>query len=305
MGKTTAIRHWLHEASDDCFTAVLVNDFGPMGMDQLILEDDLDESKCRVLMVPGGCVCCTAAGDFSSGMQRILQIDGVQRVLIEPSGIASPGDLIDTMRAMRSQYPIEIRPVVGIVDVSLFDRDLPGASKATIDAGDIVIGNRADLASDDAITAFESMMARTYPPKLKSLVCTNGKVPIAVLDLDGAGEAEGDRPLLSTPSHAHELDAVSSGLCLDASLQFRLDGLLKLVESLAATSGESGILRLKGVFNTDQGWKLIQIAGGRVTRESTAYRRDNRMDWIAEQGPGTDDKVMRLRLMTVLTRPLY
>src|SRR5690606_14091856 len=90
VGKTTAILDRLQRTRGSEFTAVLVNDFGPVGLDGPIIESALGaEAKVDVKMVPGGCVCCTAAAYLTQALAEVARRPGLDRLLIEPSGLAA------------------------------------------------------------------------------------------------------------------------------------------------------------------------------------------------------------------------
>ena len=92
-GKTTIIRRLLERFSD---TAVIVNEFGEVGLDHLLMES-ADEN---IALLPGGCLCCQAKGDLSRALRSLQdrvelgQAPGFRRVVVETSGLADPAPIL-------------------------------------------------------------------------------------------------------------------------------------------------------------------------------------------------------------------
>ncbi len=81
VGKTTAIRHLLANKPEQARWAVLVNEFGEVGVDGAILS----EQGALVKEVPGGCMCCVAGLPMTVGLNTLLA-QKPDRILIEPTG---------------------------------------------------------------------------------------------------------------------------------------------------------------------------------------------------------------------------
>ena len=92
-GKTTAIRAQLGTFAGER-VAIIVNDFGEAGLDEAALSED---EPFRITNIPGGCVCCTAPEGFVDALGAVLE-GQPERLIIEPTGLARPQDLIDTIR---------------------------------------------------------------------------------------------------------------------------------------------------------------------------------------------------------------
>jgi len=89
-GKTTIIRNFLSLASD---TAVIVNEFGEVGIDHLLMET-VDEN---IALLPGGCLCCQAKNDLVRALRSLqARPRPFQRVLVETSGLADPVPILQT-----------------------------------------------------------------------------------------------------------------------------------------------------------------------------------------------------------------
>ena len=95
-GKTTLIRRIIEQANGKRL-ALIVNEFGDIGIDGLML-DDCGSDACRsedIIELANGCICCTVADDFLPSMQALLsQTPPPDHIIIETSGLALPQPLV-------------------------------------------------------------------------------------------------------------------------------------------------------------------------------------------------------------------
>lgn len=291
-GKTTAIRAQLAERRGRRI-AVIVNDFGEAALDEAALGED---EPFRITSIPGGCVCCTAPEGFVDALGAVLA-EAPDRLLIEPTGLARPQDLVDTIRRCAHRDALEIAPLVVLVDPHrLAELEAAGdeASRALLheqaQAADVLVASRCDLATAGEIEGFERYAAGLWPAPLAVHRTSAGRLPPELLDWP-AGEGPRARPARGgsgrARAHVHSTaghrarswvwppDAVFSGTRLRESL-----------ERLAGRADGIPLARLKGIFRTEEGVSRLEIAGGVLHAGPTSFRRDSRADAIVE---GDDD----------------
>ena len=146
-GKTTAIRAQLAQHPGEKI-AVIVNDFGEAGFDEAVLAEG---EPFRITSIPGGCVCCTAPEGFVDALGAVLA-QAPDRLIIEPTGLARPQDLIDTIRRCAHGEALELAPVVVIVDPrQLASGESLALLREQIAAADVLVANRTDLASESEL----------------------------------------------------------------------------------------------------------------------------------------------------------
>jgi G3E family GTPase len=308
VGKTTAILDRLRRSAGREFTAVLVNDFGPVGLDGPIIESTAGAETrdlVKVKMVPGGCVCCTAAAYFVQALGEVARLPRVDRVLIEPSGLAAPDQMVEVLRQLTEQLDLDLRPVIVLLDPAKVRPELVRRIpywQRFVDVADILVANRCDRATAEQVDAFLAMARDWKPPKAAIVTTANAELPEEVWSLQksatpgatpaffSAADSEpfsiaGDRP------SAH--DGQAGGLQWEPARRFDLDRLTLWLQELNR-NGLDGvpILRLKSLLNTPQGWRQLEIASGDVIIKPTAYRSLNRLDGIAA-APGVDEGRMR------------
>lgn len=93
-GKTTLIRHLLAQAPINERWAVLVNEFGDIGLDGAFYSD----LGVAITEVAGGCVCCTTSAAFQQGLNQLIRQYNPDRIFIEPSGLGHPKQIIQQLR---------------------------------------------------------------------------------------------------------------------------------------------------------------------------------------------------------------
>ncbi len=279
-GKTTAIRAQL--ASDPSQNvAVIVNDFGEASLDELALSE---ESPFQITNIPGGCVCCTAPEGFVDALGAVLE-QKPDRIIIEPTGLARPQDLIDTIRRCAHSDKLEIAPVVVLIDPRQLDA-LEGDDALLLSdqaqVADVLVANHTDLCEPAQIERFEKFADALWPAPLAIHLTRYGELPPDALRWpDGQGARAKEHARRAHPSHDHSTaqhrarsfqyapDVVFSRARLDAALR-------------RAIAGDAGapLARLKGIFRTQEGTLRLEVAGGSLHEAPTSYRRDSRVDAI-------------------------
>lgn len=285
IGKTTAIISYLKRQAGRQFVAVLVNDFGPVGLDAAIMEGDLAshaKENTAIKMLPGGCVCCTSAAGLVGALEQVTAMGKVDRVIIEPSGLAMVGDMVDVVADIAGKFGLELRPVITLVEPRLLDR--PGFLKAPyyvrmVEAADILVANRCDLATTEQRTRFMQWADGLWPQKLRVLETVNGDLPDELFQLNSASW-QITRPTGNRDGHSEQ--AFTGGCRFPATQVFDVDRVEQAIQQLAMRGiDDHAILRLKAILHTNEGWKLYEIAGGQQFCRPTDYRHENLLDWIA------------------------
>ena len=111
-GKTTLIRHLLTQAPSNERWAVLVNEFGDIGLDSAFYAD----LGVAIREVPGGCVCCTTSAAFQQGLNQLIRQYNPDRIFIEPSGLGHPKQIIQKLRSDAYQDVLLLSGVFCVLD---------------------------------------------------------------------------------------------------------------------------------------------------------------------------------------------
>ncbi len=289
VGKTTAVKDLLARRADRERIAVVVNEFGTLGVDGALLSDC---ASCILREVPGGCVCCTAMADLEASLEEVCDIVAPTRFVLEPTGLAKPSELVDLLRGPRWAPRFDVRPVITLLDPQ---QDPPktyaesALFRDQVDVADVIVVNRCDLASEEEILRVEEFARALVPEKLLVVRTSHGVIPEAVWDLERPA-APAVTTLLEapTPHHLHGNPPGSSlegyvgrGVAFPPERVLDADRLLRALEGLRDGRITRGrVARAKGIFHTTAGWRVHEIAGGRLSTAPTSWRRDSRVDVI-------------------------
>jgi G3E family GTPase len=166
-GKTTLLRRLL--ASPDMHdTAVLVNEFGEVGLDHHLVQR-LDE---QTILLDHGCVCCTVRHDLVQALTTLLDRDQrgiiapLRRIVIETTGLADPAPLVFTVVTdPMLQHHFRIDSVVTTVDAvnGLLHLDRHPVSRKQVALADEIIITKTDLALPDTVARLSERLRRDNP----------------------------------------------------------------------------------------------------------------------------------------------
>ncbi len=166
-GKTTLLNRLLRRPSL-AGAAVIVNEFGAVGLDHLLIE----ASEEQFTLLDNGCVCCTVRGDLVGTLKALDRRSAagaappLARVIIETTGLADPAPILHTLMAepeLAARFRVDaiVTTVDAVNGASTLDRH-PEAAKQ-IAVADRLLVTKADLASDAEIAALEGRLAGLAP----------------------------------------------------------------------------------------------------------------------------------------------
>ncbi len=289
-GKTTLIRHLMANPQGRRL-AVLVNEFGVVGVDGDILKSCADDN-CpveNIVELSNGCICCTVADDFIPTIEALLALPTrPDHILIETSGLALPKPLLKAFDwpAIRSLITVDgvvtladaeavaagrFAPDVAAVDAQRqadesIDHETPLSEvfEDQIDCADIVLLSKADLAGEAGLAAARAVIEAEAPRRIPILHMTDGVIdPRVILGLSAAAEDDID----ARPSHHdgmgdHEHDDFDS-VVIDLA---EVEDQTALTDAIARLAREQNILRVKGyvAIKGKPMRLLVQAVGERV-----------------------------------------
>jgi G3E family GTPase len=161
-GKTTLARRLLDRPGLTEKTAIIVNEFGDVGIDGAILQD----RNVDMIELTSGCLCCTLKGSLLNAVEDLVAKAGTRRVVIEATGVAQPDELIETFADPSARVRYDIGPIVTIVDSPKFAKlnELLGEFyRAQIEHADMIILNKIDLAPAATLEDARREIARLSP----------------------------------------------------------------------------------------------------------------------------------------------
>ena len=277
-GKTTVLNHLLKLPSL-ADTVVIVNEFGAVGLDHLLIEQAIEDA----VLLKNGCICCTVRGDIADTLDMLWQrreageLPPFRRIAIETTGLADPAPVAHALLAEPgARYACRLDGIVTTVDALHGPQQLDRQPEARrqVAMADRILLTKTDLANPEQIEQTSARIAALNPTApLRRIVA--GNVDAAdVFDL-GPDTAASDarmaqwlRPLETDPHHGHRhgpfrhSDDIASivlrydrpivwsrlQLWLDSVLSLRGDGILRL-KGLVQLEGESQPIVLQGVHH--------------------------------------------------------
>ncbi|MGA9702816.1 CobW family GTP-binding protein [Pseudomonas sp.] len=143
-GKTSLIRHLLAQRPANERWAVLINEFGQIGLDAALLT--LDDDGIALGEVAGGCLCCVNGAPFQVGLGRLLRKARPDRLFIEPSGLGHPAQLLKQLREAPWQSVLAVQPCVLVLDAQALaaGKPLPHAQQAALASAGLLILNKEE-----------------------------------------------------------------------------------------------------------------------------------------------------------------
>ena len=149
VGKTTAIRHLLEQKPTDERWAVLVNEFGEVGIDSNLFEDgDSKRRGVTISQVPGGCMCCANGLPMQMALNLLLAKSKPHRLLIEPTGLGHPKEVLAILTGQYYRDVLALQATLTLVD-SRKIQDERYTTNSTfneqLEIAEVIVANKSDL----------------------------------------------------------------------------------------------------------------------------------------------------------------
>ena len=275
-GKTTILNHIVRQPEMKA-TAVIINEFGEIGIDHLLVET----SEEQMIEINNGCICCTIRGDLADKLGSLAmwldtgRVPPVERVIVETTGLADPAPIMHTLmtdETLLDRY--RLGSVITVVDAVAGSASLARFSEAVkqVAIADRLILTKGDLVarhSDPAAEAALRVRLTELNPRAMLHEAVNGRIDVALLqdaavddaqaafrDFSGwlsaaEGGEEHDCHDHHHAAHAHQRAQDEDGI---TSFVIRIgqavDGrrFNDFLQALVIEFGEK-LLRLKGILN--------------------------------------------------------
>ncbi len=159
-GKTTLLRRLLQDPAM-AGTAVIINEFGDVGLDDALVEK-ADEDT---ILLPSGCVCCAVRGDLTKALAKLHrqhlhgEIPPISRVVLETSGLADPTPIAHTLMTDEDTFRIyQLDGIITTVDAQLGARQLDEQFEPAkqIALADRIVVTKTDLVEQAGVAALEA-----------------------------------------------------------------------------------------------------------------------------------------------------
>jgi G3E family GTPase len=282
-GKTTLLKHLLAHP-DMGETAVIINEFGEVGLDHLLVEKADDDT----ILLESGCLCCTIRGDLIDAMRSLYkrrvkgEVPPFKRLVIETTGLADPAPILHTLMqdpVLTAVYRLDgvIATVDAVNGESQMDRQTESVKQAAV--ADRLLLTKSDLSDPARLDALEARLYRLnpaapiqrivngdaspaslfnaglYDPETKSLDVQRWLKEEAYAERDARAHHHHHQHDHGHHDHDHSHgidvnrhDAHISAFCLTRDTPIDWTKFCSWVDMLTATRGPD-LLRIKGVLN--------------------------------------------------------
>lgn len=168
-GKTTAILHLLKTKPAHERWAILVNEFGEVGIDGSILTNEFSqENGTFIKEVTGGCMCCVAGVPMQVALKNLLQQAKPDRLLIEPTGLGHPKEVLKILTSEHYREVLSLYSTITLVDARNITNERyvnHDIFNQQIDIADIIVGNKLDLYQGDEAKQLERYLTHKNTEK--------------------------------------------------------------------------------------------------------------------------------------------
>ena len=293
-GKTTLLQRLLAQKPEGETWAVLMNEFGQIGVDQQLLPQS---EGYQVKELLGGCLCCTSQLPMQIALSRLIQESKPDRLFIEPTGLGHPAQLLEQLTEPHWQSLIDMRALVTVVDGSrLHDAEWTKQHlyQDQLKAAQIVVVSHVDQMKDEDEKALSELQSEYQAYVQQWLKADMGNLDMHNIDLKFNGVQRQIQPLIQIQRNApkdgvlaeikqlpyHYVES-AQGYTV-AGWKFSKRWQFDFYDLLDVLCDQTDWMRIKGIFNTNQGWMTFNFNPEQLNYKSGEENIDNRIEIIVQ-----------------------
>lgn len=291
-GKTTLLQQLLAQKPQNEVWAVLMNEFGQIGVDQQLLPQQTGYAVKELL---GGCLCCSSQLPMQLALSRLLSENQPDRLFIEPTGLGHPAQLLEQLTEPHWQNSLAMRALVTVIDGSRLHDYAWTTQNLYADqlkAAQIVLVSHADFMNEQDQHALEQLKVEYQAYQQTWLTAEKGQIALAALDHAYVGSTRQMQPLLKLQANLPRGEVLPTIRQLpyhyiERAQAYRVAGwklpkcwCFDFYDLLDLLCEQKDWLRIKGIFNTNQGWKSFNFNPAQFNYQSTDESIDNRVEII-------------------------
>ncbi|MFC0820036.1 CobW family GTP-binding protein [Moraxella marmotae] len=314
-GKTTLINQLLTHKDAQPW-ALLINEFGKIGVDGDLITKD---STLAIKEVSGGCICCTSQLPLQIALVRLLAEHRPHRLIIEPTGLAHPDELLEQLSQPHWQTSLKLTAVICVLSAAQWQQDKyrnHDGYIAHVRHADAVVVNRLDcLERPDELMAWLndiSPTAQIFTDTIDAAAATK------LLDMPHHTKtAKRQVPLTLIRPASQQMSKPSDDT--DGTLPYRYHesmagyqvGGWRLPDDWQFDSYElqkwllarPNYLRIKGIIHTNEGWLALNITADSISISDSAPHSDTKIELIFDSKDSLSDEIWQdwdNQLMTLI-----
>ncbi|RBB98745.1 cobalamin biosynthesis protein CobW [Pseudomonas sp. MWU12-2115] len=294
-GKTSLIRQLMAQRPEGERWAVLINEFGQIGLDAALLTRDAD--GIALGEVAGGCLCCVNGAPFQIGLGRLLRKARPDRLFIEPSGLGHPAQLLKQLSEAPWRGVLAVQPCVSVLDAQALaaGKALPPAQQEALANAGLLLLNKAESLNE----AVRQTIAERLPA-VKLIWTQQSQLPLR--ELPGvAAQAMAGVDNLIVPQGLASIPAIWSDPAVPICLSQAQEGGWSIgwrwhpgqrfdTQRLSQWLQSLGWRRAKLVIHSAQGWVSANaLDNAELNWQPSEWRRDSRIELIFADAQNVDN----------------
>ncbi|WP_226500738.1 CobW family GTP-binding protein [Pseudomonas sp. MWU16-30322] len=294
-GKTSLIRQLMAQRPEGERWAVLINEFGQIGLDAALLTRDAD--GIALGEVAGGCLCCVNGAPFQIGLGRLLRKARPDRLFIEPSGLGHPAQLLMQLSEAPWRGVLAVQPCVSVLDAQALaaGKALPPAQQEALANAGLLLLNKAESLNE----AVRQTIAERLPA-VKLIWTQQSQLPLR--ELPGVvAQAMAGVDNLIVPQGLASIPAIWSDPAVPICLSQAQEGGWSIgwrwhpgqrfdTQRLSQWLQSLDWRRAKLVIHSAQGWVSANaLDNAELNWQPSEWRRDSRLELIFADAQSVED----------------
>ena len=320
-GKTTLLNHILTN-QEGIKTAVLVNEFGEIGIDnELIVSTDENNSMVEL---NNGCVCCTINEDLVNAVHNILEREEkIDYLVVETTGLADPLPVALTFLGTELRDMTRLDSIVTMVDSANYSLDLfnSQAALSQIQYGDIIVLNKTDLVDEADVDSLE-IKIRDIKKDARILRTQNSQISLPLILSVGLFESDQyfekeddskhdhkhdhhDHDHDHDHDHHHHSDHLENDGFTSLSIQSDKPFNIRKFQSFLDNQLPENVFRAKGIlwFNESPKRHIFHLSGKRFSIDDSEWQSEPKNQLVLI-GQNLDHEKLREQIESCLSLPI-
>lgn len=291
-GKTTLLQHLLAQKPEHETWAVLMNEFGQIGIDQQLF---IQQPGYVIKELLGGCLCCTSQLPMQLALSKLIHDLQPDRLFIEPTGLGHPAQLLDQLTEPHWQSSLSLQALVTVIDGSrLHEQALQQQQiyQDQLKAAQLVVVSHVDRMHSTDHQALEQLKGDYLAQVDTWIMAVQGEVELQQLDVPLRPR---NRKVTALIQQQRQLPADAVATVVQqlpyhytesnqdysvAGWRFSKRWCFDFYTLLDTLSEQQDWLRIKGIFYTDQGWFSFNFNPEQFNYQSCPEALDNRVEII-------------------------
>jgi G3E family GTPase len=289
-GKTTLLNHILTNQKG-IKTAVLVNEFGEIGIDNELIIKTEEE----MIELSNGCICCSINGELVEAIEKLINVNKkLDYIIIETTGLADPLPVAMTLLGSDLRDQTRLDSIITLIDAENFNDVALESSigRSQVIYGDILLLNKCDLVTNKNIEETIDKL-KEIKNDVRILKSIKGNIPLNLLlsvglfETDLINQKESVHDHSHGHGHAHSEEDNRIEDFLSVSFQTKEPFSLRKFQYFLDNQLKSDVFRAKGIlwFSESERRHVFHLAGKRISIEDSEWgeERNNQLVFIGKE----------------------